>query len=208
MKVQVSKEWIDSNDQFLFIINAVPKDNPGKLQTQGKYLNNGSFVVDLGKGGWAYIKYIDQITIIESDTAVSIVDSASIVRYILPTETDLLYKPVRLEDLEPRPPLRIFKEKFITFPKLDEEDLEIIPSLKTLKKEVVSLPELDDEEPEPTPLFKAFEKETTDCSGLDIEYLEPISSLMGFGEEFITFLQEDNQSNIKSLGEVELVLSN
>jgi len=36
MKVQVSKEWIDSNDQFLFIINAVPKDNPGKLQTQGK----------------------------------------------------------------------------------------------------------------------------------------------------------------------------
>lgn len=208
MKVQVSKEWIDSNDQFLFIINAVPKDNPGKLQTQGKYLNNGSFVVDLGKGGWAYIKYIDQITIIESDTAVSIVDSASIVRYILPTETDLLYKPVRLEDQEPRPPLRIFKEKFITFPKLDEEDLEIIPSLKTLKKEVVSLPELDDEEPEPTPLFKAFEKETTDCSGLDIEYLEPISSLMGFGEEFITFLQEDNQSNIKSLGEVELVLSN
>jgi len=208
MKVQVSKEWIDSNDQFLFIINAVPKDNPGKLQTQGKYLNNGSFVVDLGKGGWAYIKYIDQITIIESDTAVSIVDSASIVRYILPTETDLLYKPVRLEDLEPRPPLRIFKEKFITFPKLDEEDLEIIPSLKTLKKEVVSLPELDDEEPEPTPLFKAFEKETTDCSGLDIEYLEPISSLIGFGEEFITFLQEDNQSNIKSLGEVELVLSN
>jgi len=208
MKVQVSKEWIDSHGQFLFIINAVPKDNPGKLQTQGKYLNNGSFVVDLGKGGWAYIKYIDQITIIESDTAVSIVDSASIVRYILPTETDLLYKPVRLEDLEPRPPLRIFKEKFITFPKLDEEDLEIIPSLKTLKKEVVSLPELDDEEPEPTPLFKAFEKETTDCSGLDIEYLEPISSLIGFGEEFITFLQEDNQSNIKSLGEVELVLSN
>ena len=108
MKVRVSKEWIDFHDQFLFIINAVPKDNPGKLKTQGKYLNNGSFVVDLGKGGWAYIKYIDQITILESDTSVSIVDSASIVRYLLPTETELLCKPVYHEDLQPRPPLRIF----------------------------------------------------------------------------------------------------
>ena len=40
------------------------------------HLNNGSFVVDLGKGGWAYIKYIDQITILESDTSVSIVDGS------------------------------------------------------------------------------------------------------------------------------------
>jgi hypothetical protein len=210
MKVQVSKEWINFYDQVLFIINAVPENNPGNLNTKGKYLNNGSFVIRLAEGGWAYIKYMDQITIVESNTSVSIVDSVTPGCYYLSIESiNLLYKPVYFENLESRPPLKIFKEKFITFPKLDDEDLEPRPFFKTLKKEVITPPELDSEYPEfvsllsneklstlrelddedSEPIPSPLSKELVAFLELNDEDLEPILPLKIFREECITFLE-------------------
>jgi len=76
MKVQVSKEWINLYEQHLFIINTVPSDNPGKLNSKGQYLNNGSFVLKGIDGGWVYIGYMDDIIVIEGEESVNIEDSA------------------------------------------------------------------------------------------------------------------------------------